>query len=339
MKKYIIVTTIFDPSPAVRAYAKIAENEGWTLLVVGDKKTPHEKYESLQQEFGNVRYYHPDEQEKRYPEYSKFLGWNCSSRRNLGFIEAYNCGAEVLALVDDDNIPLKGWGQNLGCAQKVNTGIYTNYKDEQTLAFDAIWPVAHNFYECDKNDNIPWHRGYPLELLHERAFKYAGQDNRQFMVQANLWLGNPDVDAIERLTMKFNDKPPFPAEALRNYTPAQLGWEHFDEHYTFTHQFSPFNSQNTFLAREAIPCFLLLREAGRVDDIWGSYLLQKELGPGNVCYGEATVWQERNGHDLMKDFADEIFGTMNVLKFLKGEFELPDNMKRHVEIYKKQFER
>ena len=42
MKKYIVTTTINPPTKATHLYA---DKEDWTLVVVGDTKTPHEEYE------------------------------------------------------------------------------------------------------------------------------------------------------------------------------------------------------------------------------------------------------------------------------------------------------
>ena len=51
-----------------------------------------------------------------------------------------------------------------------------------------------------------------------------------------------------------------------------------------------------------------------MDDIWASYFLQSK--GYKVLYCEATVKQERNFHDLIKDFNDEIIGYNNNLKLI-----------------------
>ena len=38
------------------------------------------------------------------PKLSKLIGWNCIQRRNFAILEAYERGAEIIALIDDDNI-------------------------------------------------------------------------------------------------------------------------------------------------------------------------------------------------------------------------------------------
>ena len=88
--------------------------------MVGDKKTPHDDYFQLEKRFSNFKYLHPDEQEKKYKKISDIIGWNCIQRRPLGYIEAYNMGAEIIATVDDDNIPYDDWGKNLLVNKTVN---------------------------------------------------------------------------------------------------------------------------------------------------------------------------------------------------------------------------
>ena len=68
--KAIVTTTIFPPSEAVKRFASMND---WKLIVVGDKKTPHELYTSIP----NIVYMTPEYQELTYPELSQLIGWNC----------------------------------------------------------------------------------------------------------------------------------------------------------------------------------------------------------------------------------------------------------------------
>ena len=38
---------------------------------------------------------------------SQLIGFNCIERRNFGFLLAKKLGAEIIATIDDDNIPKK----------------------------------------------------------------------------------------------------------------------------------------------------------------------------------------------------------------------------------------
>src|SRR3989338_633326 len=100
MKKIIVTTTINPPTEAI---LKFCEKKEWEMVVVGDRKTPHEAYEKLCKEYPQVTYLDPEFQEKKYKELSDGIGWNSIQRRSIGFVEAYAMGAELLATVDDDN--------------------------------------------------------------------------------------------------------------------------------------------------------------------------------------------------------------------------------------------
>ena len=83
---------------------------------------------------------------------------------------------------------------------------------------------------------------------------------------------------------------------------------------------SPFNSQNTYWFKEAFPLMYLPSFCSfRMTDIWRSYVAQRiswECG-WSILYHEPTVWQERNAHNLMKDFEDEIPGYSNNFNICK----------------------
>ena len=279
MKKYIVTTTINPPTLATIKYSRM---EDWTLIVVGDKKTPHVEYERL-----NCIYLSPEEQEKKYPDLSEAIGWNSIQRRNIGFVEAYNLGAEIVATVDDDNIPYDNWGKNVVVGQTVEIDFYKT----DLGVFDPLSATEYT--------NI-WHRGYPIELVPLRdAITYGGKLKRRVLVQADLWDGDPDIDAMARLSMKPIVK-----------------FDKIQGPYGST-SISPFNSQNTFLAREVIPYYSVFPYVGRMDDIWGSYILQHYF-PNSVCYNKASVYQDRNVQDLITNLEKEIIGYRYTSELIRG---------------------
>jgi hypothetical protein len=61
-----------------------------------------------------------------------------------------------------------------------------------------------------------------------------------------------------------------------------------------------------------------------MDDIWASfYVTAKKY---NVIYGEPTVYQLRNVHNLIKDFKDEYIGYTNSLKLVEGLYKNVENI-------------
>jgi len=281
MRKFIVTTTISKPS---KALYKFLEKKDWDIIIVGDLKTPHSEYESLP-----CLYMHPDYQNQKYADLSDKIGWNKIQRRTLGFMEAFGLGADIIATVDDDNIPYDDWGQNIHVGKEIEVDCY----DPVNEVFDPLSVTNYN--------NL-WHRGYPLSLVKTKNdVTYLGKIKRKVLVQADLWDGDPDIDAVERIAwsplVKFNVNAPYCSNKI-----------------------SPFNSQNTFIAREVIPFYLALPFVGRMDDIWPSYIIQ-QFFPNSVIYNKATVYQERNPQNLITNLKNEVLGyetTLSLLRDLKN---------------------
>jgi len=291
-KVSIVTTTINKPTLATIKFCEIVTNGGHNIdfkfIIVGDTKTPHSDYEALVNKYKNVIYLNPDEQDKLYPELSKLIGWKTIQRRNIGYVYAYNNDCDVLATVDDDNIPYPNWGENIYVGEDVVCDLY----ESENGYFDPL---------SITKDNYVWHRGYPIQHLQTRhRVNYLGKTIKKCLVQANLWDGDPDIDAMARLTHK-------PCVKYSDITGP----------YT-SNQPSPFNSQNTFIARECIPYYAVLPFVGRMDDIWGGYLLQQKF-PNAIVYDVATVYQDRNVQDLVTNLENEVIGYRNTLKFIDSE--------------------
>ena len=310
MKKIIVTTTINPPTKATIKFCEIALRDEWGFIIVGDSKTPHNEYYELEKKFPCVTYLTPKYQEEKYKELSDTIGWRTIQRRNIGFVEAYQKGADIIATVDDDNIPYESWGKNVVVGQEIDFDLY-----EPSL--DVFDPLS-----ITKRNEI-WHRGYPIEYLQRRhEVEYKGRSKRKVLVQADLWDGDPDIDAMARLTLKPIVKY---SDITRPYG---------------SNTIAPFNSQNTFLAREVIPFYAVIPHIGRMDDIWGSYILQHYF-PNSVIYSPASVYQDRNEQDLITNLEKEIIGYRNTLNLVKDlvnyEKLLPKESLEFYNVYKKQF--
>lgn len=307
--KTIVITTIYPISQATKKFASF---EDWNLIIVGDKKTPHKEYIELSKK-DNVFYLTPEYQEENYKELSDLIGWNSIRRRNIGYLEALKKGAEIIASVDDDNIPLNNWGKNLILGEEID--VY--YYNTEDIAFDPVGVT--NYKEL-------WHRGFPIQILNGRNDRYKITRSKvKVDVQADFWNGDPDIDAVCRLEHKpmcfFDDK----------YFPIA------------TNTFSPFNSQNTFFTKEALKKYLVIPFIGRMDDIWGGYYLES-LG-FNIVYNKASVFQDRNIQNLTQNLKEEFIGyekTIDLLNDLKEDSEniykyLPERsrevMKKYINYY------
>jgi hypothetical protein len=265
-RKYIVTTTINPPTAAIEQFDARPE---WTLIVVGDRRTPPDY------RLENGIYLSPEDQERLAPELSDLIGWNCIQRRNLGFVMALDLDADLIATVDDDNLPYPSWGRDTLVGRTVELKTYTAANG----CFDPLGATEHGHL---------WHRGYPLQLLTTRDYSRCEVRSVRVDVQADLWDGDPDVDAVCRLEHAPNvrfDPAVFPCSS---------------------NAISPFNSQNTFVGRDALSRYFMVPGVGRMDDIWGAFHLQS-LGY-KVAYGPPSVRQDRNPQDLTRNLVDEVIG-------------------------------
>jgi hypothetical protein len=118
----------------------------------------------------------------------------------------------------------------------------------------------------------------------------------QKTVKVGVWQGladgDPDVDAIYRLT---DNRPCY----FRERDPLVLG----------RGTFAPFNSQNTLFFQELFPLlYLPAHVTFRFTDILRGLVAQPIMWEAGYQLGftSATVVQERNPHDYLKDFESEI---------------------------------
>ena len=279
----IVTTTIYPPTEALRKFSEI---KGWNMVVIGDKKTPTDWH------LPGVWYMSPEEQEAYDRLLSDSIGWNCIGRRNLGLLAAKGMKADVVAVVDDDNIPYDNWGKNLMVDREVEV---THYATD----FPAFDPVGATNYKH------LWHRGFPLELLPSRDYTHFRYGVMTPDVQADFWNGNHDIDAVCRM-----EHAPECAFQSRYFPIA-------------SNAPSPFNSQNTFISGHWLKHYFLCPEIGRMDDIWAAYYLQA-LG-AKVVYGEPSVYQQRNEHNLITDMRAEYLGYEHNLELINALKEDANN--------------
>jgi len=284
LKKFIVTTTINPVTTAVDLFQNMND---WELVVIGDLKTPPDY------SLCRGTYVSPAEQEKYDRELSDAIGWNCIQRRNFGLLWAFDRGADIIAVVDDDNIPYPHWGKDLllGKATEVN------FYETDLPAFDPVGAT---------NEKKLWHRGYPLQLLARRNYTNCSRRTVTADIQADFWNGDPDVDAIcrmEHAPMCNFDENAFPIAS---------------------NKLAPFNSQNTFIRREVLENYFLFPHIGRMDDIWAAFYVQAK--GFKVVYGKASVYQERNAHDAVKDMKQEYIGYENNLKLVNDLYQDPEKI-------------
>ena len=123
---------------------------------------------------------------------------------------------------------------------------------------------------------------------------YSVCDVTQPAVQQGVVDGDPDVDAIVRLTRRQKSGP------------LRLSFDHAAPPYALPRRtFAPFNSQNTFFAASAFWGLLLPGNSvsDRVVDIYRSYWAQRLLWliGGGVTFAPPMAFQVRNPHSDLDD--------------------------------------
>jgi hypothetical protein len=269
--KIIVSTTINAPTEAIRAFDAMPD---WHLVVVGDVNTPT----PYRLERGT--YLSPEWQEDYDKTLSDAIGWRSIQRRNVGFLYALDQGAEVVATVDDDNIPLEGWGAS---ADLIGTDQKMTMYGGGTPIFDPLWPVT---------EPTVWHRGFPLTMVRDSHYqRYDSVSIENIRVVADLWNGDPDLDAIGRW-FHHNPRDVISPTAVFPYFGAAP---------------AVFNSQNTFLAASVLRDYFMFPEVGRMDDIFAAYYLQAATDVVPV-FNAPSVRQNRNPHDPISDLIAELPG-------------------------------
>jgi len=299
----IVTTTINEPTEAL---IKFSKKKNWKLYVVADLKTPAKTFKKIKCNFLDINY-----QNEKYKDLSDLIGWNCIQRRNIGFVEAYLDNAEIIASVDDDNIPFDDWGENLLINKKIKVDCYEN-------KFNFFDPLSIT------NVNFMWHRGYPIQLVeHRKENKYCGKIQIKPLIQADMWDGDPDVDAICRLM--FNRKN----EKIKANFP-----------YT-TKSKTIFNSQNTFFHRSILKNYFVIPKCDRMDDIWGSLFLQEKLKkkPPYIVFNKSSVFQKRNYHNIVNDLEREISGHYKTIDIFENNIKeiISTDIEKFIVCYSKYF--
>ena len=270
-QKTVVITSIFAPTKAVFEFSKISD---YQLIVAGDKKSP------ATWEVPGVTYLSVEKQQELGFKLDERLPFNHYGRKMMGYLYAIQSGADLIVDTDDDNIPYENWGfpalEGEYLTSKADLGFVNIYK---TFTDQHIWP-----------------RGFPLDLItsveHELAEDTLSLQAARIGIWQGLADGDPDVDAIYRLTINkecyFNGHAPV---VLDKGT------------------ICPFNSQNTAIRRELFPLlYMPAYVTFRFTDILRGLVAQPIMWAHGYSLGftKATVVQERNPHDYMKDFESEI---------------------------------
>ncbi|CAE7898086.1 STL2 [Symbiodinium microadriaticum] len=201
--RWIVVTSIFQPSPATRKLGELTK-QGWCYVVVADKNGPKD-YDDVE----GVAYLTVERQRALHFHIMDHLPWRHFGRKNVGFLYAIAHGAKIIYDTDDDNrlkearIPILGL-DDLG--REDGLAINVSRPDVETLGHGlTAQPGLLNPYPSFRPTcGHIWPRGFPLDFVQSpQTFNRSllpAQLSRPPAIQQFLADEDPDVDAIFRLT-------------------------------------------------------------------------------------------------------------------------------------------
>ena len=196
-------------------------------------------------------------------------------------------GASIIVETDDDNYPLSKFFEPRERLSRAKCG-------------DARrWQNVYNFF----SKSLIWPRGFPLNRIKDPSVISSGFKDIISPIQQGLANQNPDVDAIYRLVCKL-----------------PIDFEIGENIHLLKGQYCPFNSQNTTFFKEAFPLLYLPSYCSfRMTDIWRSFIAIRICHQleWDIMFHAPTVFQDRNHHDLMRDFSEEVSGYLGNEKMVE----------------------
>lgn len=268
MRRFVVMTSIQPPTHAVR---QLARQRDWSIVVVGDRKTPKDWA------CEGITYLDVEAQARLGFATVGELPFGHYARKNIGYLYAMQHGADVVFETDDDNALLR---------EDLPVGLVQ--QRVPVVSTDEGFVNVYRLY----TDRKVWPRGFPLDLIRSQAPILQQLAEVSAPVHQGLANGDPDVDAIYRLVdgslLDFKGDGCF---ALA------------------TGSHCPFNSQATFWFPQAYWAMLLPASVPmRVTDIWRGYVAQALLAKygHSVLFTGPLMRQDRNVHDLMRDFVEEL---------------------------------
>ncbi len=300
MRIAVATTTINVPS-VLKLYAEYGQArtvfEDVGFFVAGDLKTSEAECADLVNQCGaNAHYLSVEKQKSLGYKCSELISWNTISRRNIALLEALKWGADIIVLLDDDNLPIDNLYFN-----HFREILSTSFNGLRTTALQGWFDVGQLLYDDFDNSSCP-HRGFP-HTKHSPPI-FSPITNAKVGVAAGICLGDPDISAVQRIA-----RGPISHHASKLLDAGIV----VDPWKTRT----VFNSQNTAFIRELAPCFLMLPQFQRYDDIFASIVAQQVMAARklHVHFGPPFAYQQRNEHDLVKDLEAELWGMKHILSF------------------------
>jgi hypothetical protein len=298
----VVLTTVYA-SDILTEYLENFRRSGHLddveAIVIGDQKTPATVPDSCRETSAQglrATYLSIVDQETylaKFGRFSKLIPYNSDNRRNVGYLLALDRGADFIISIDDDNFCCK------------DSDVYAEHARVCAPAgpLDVVRTGTGWFNVCDLLQLDPAHRvyarGFPYRWRHRQEIPREEAAFGRIAINAGLWLGDPDLDGLTWLVA--------PVRATGSVAKAAVL-----AHDTW----SPINSQNTALRRDAAGAYYFAKMGYRLEgttidrygDIFSGYFAlacTRHMGEF-VRFGSPLAHHRRNSHNYLRDATAEL---------------------------------
>lgn len=280
IKKCIIITTINKPNDNINYYSKLTN---WDLIIIGDSKTEDELYNNIKCIYLGLK-----KQKQLYPSFYDKIPLKSYTRKMFGYLYAINNKYSIIYDTDDDN-------KYIG-----NLDLYNINSSEILLTTQQGFINLYNLY----TKGHIWSRGIPpnhkcIEIIPD-THKITNLENynnysKTCSIIQGLVNNDPDVDAYYRINI--NNKP--------------FNFDDIDKDIILgKYSICPINTQNTFWQDSTMfyAMYLPVSVTFRYTDILRGFIALYQIWKNNknIKFTKATAYQDRNLHDLYKDYESEL---------------------------------
>jgi hypothetical protein len=297
----LVVTTIGDGGFLEKYANQIIQEQvldDIDIVIIPDNKTPHQLFnrcEQLKQKGISIVCPTLEEQDiflRRLGEIQHIIPINSDNRRNIGFLMALERDCDFIISIDDDNF----------CRAEQPFFREHAVVERPEVELTAVHSENGWFNICDLMEVQPpnvYPRGFPYRFRHQSAEIERHIEWGHVHLNAGLWLGDPDLDAITWLANPARARS-FSGQSVLL---GQTTW-------------SPINTQNTAVHRDAIAAYYFVKmghsvagmQIDRYGDIFSGYFCQacvRHLGY-RIRIGTPVVDHIRNTHNYLRDLTNEL---------------------------------
>lgn len=308
----LVVTTIGEINVLESYFENLSEYghlDQIQVFVIPDRKTPVSVYGYCQDlNRRGLRVHCPTIEEQEtflqkvgFPPH--LIPYDSDNRRNVGYLMALETGVDFVISIDDDNFCLSEEDFFLA-----HSTVCRSDDISRVVSSSTGWFNPCSLLEVNQPSPV-YPRGFPYYARHQKEELTFEDQSIPVHANAGLWLADPDLDALTWLVL--------PARSIafkrQSVVLDQKTW-------------SPINTQNTALRREALAAYYFIRmgyplagmpSIDRYGDIFSGYFVQacaKHLG-GYCRVGSPIVEHRRNTHNYFRDALQE-WGCITVLEDL-----------------------